>query len=86
MWAFEEFAPSSDHECEFVPTVWLYLAKMANEFKDVAPMQIPRQFSMKQTLMGQRELVMQVVFAHIAVSPPWKWMHSSTLLTLGISC
>jgi hypothetical protein len=47
MGAFEEFAPCSHDECELVPAVRLYLAKMPNDFEGVVPIQISRQFPVK---------------------------------------
>jgi hypothetical protein len=37
---------------------------MINELKGIAPMQIPGQFAVKQTLVDQRKLAMEVI-AHI---------------------
>jgi hypothetical protein len=41
---------------------------MTYELKGIGPMQIPGQFAVKQTLMDQRKLVMEVI-AHIGYTP-----------------
>ena len=61
MGALDEFPLRADDECKFATISGSNLPQMLDQLQCLGPMQIPGQFSVEQTLMEYRQLVVQVL-------------------------
>jgi hypothetical protein len=63
----EDFPVCADHECEFLTAAAVrgHLSQVSDEFERLIPRQTARQFAVREVLLKNRQLVMQM-FAHVA--------------------